>query len=74
MGGVTTPFVYFRVWLQARFRVRRACRARQGAADASRRTRRSLKTARAAVAADIAAGDSTCAAGVRGRASAHAHT
>ena len=45
-------FVFVRVGRQARFRVRRACRARQGAADASRRTRRSLKTARDADAAD----------------------
>ena len=44
--------MFVRVGRQARFRVRRACRARQGAADASRRTRRSLKTARDADAAD----------------------
>jgi hypothetical protein len=45
-------FVLIRVGRQARIRVRRACRARQGAADAPRRTRRSLKTARDADAAD----------------------
>ena len=45
-------FVSVRVGRQARIRVRRACRARQGAADAPRRTRRSLKTARDADAAD----------------------
>ena len=37
---------------EARFRVRPACRARQGAADAARRARRSLKTTRDAAAAD----------------------
>ena len=45
-------FVLVRVGRQARIRVRRACRARQGAADAPRRARRSLKTARDADAAD----------------------
>ena len=62
-------FLCFRVGPWARFRVRRAGRARQGAADAARRARRSLMTARDADAADRRR-RFDMRAGFRGRASA----